>query len=437
MTLIGTEPPEQTYKLWGVIQPLYTYDFGDRLESLRGGGTPNNGKYVVKNTIAPWYTEQKRLQFRRLRAGVRGRFFGRLNNPVTDKINYFMVFEAAPSLVTYDPFGDRHRDIALADLFLTFNHLPGARIQVGLFKNPGPEETLQPLAFSNDYIQLTDFTGRVYLERFSSGSTRRRSYGGQNHNIGTPVNTAYGFSVARDWGVQIFDSFRFQPAWDWSYAVKVGRGEAIYESHDHDHNRELYLYSSLEYYLPGGKGPKKHGIKFFGWYQSGERRFDTDPEEKEYDRIRWGLGCKALGKFFGLDYRQRFTVELLYADGMIFTSPAGNVKGGLLQYAAQKGNKSRGLTLDYGFYLKKWQFDVRYHCNDMLYKTDNEYWIRADARKITETTMGITYHFTPGIRMTANYTFRDAEAPNTDDHNVQTVVKSVKNRMALQFTWIL
>ncbi len=435
LTLIGTEPEDATYNLWGLAQPMYSYDTGEKLKGLKGMGAAENGGYVVKNTVGPWFEEQKKFQILRLRGGVRGRFWGSLKNSFTEKFNYALTVAAGENFTTYEPFDDdRQRDISLADCSLTYSLGRDVRLQGGLFKNPGPEEIFRPMAVSN-YIQVSDFIGRVYMEFFSTGSTRRRDYGGLNRDIGTPVTRAYGYSLARDWGLQLFGSHR-RSAWDFSWAVKLGRGEGIYESSDTDDNLELYLYSSLEYYLPGGQGFNRNGIKFFGWCQDGKRSFASDPMDREYDRLRYGVGVAAMGNFFGCHWKQRFGVELLFAEGTIFTAPSVNVKGGFLQYAGDRDNESRAITIDYGLYLRKWQFDLRYHFNDMLYKTDNRVWIRGDARTMEETTLGITYHFTPKVRMTANYVFRDAEAPEVDSRNSGIIVSSVKNRAGLQLSWI-
>ena len=153
--------------------------------------------------------------------------------------------------MTYDPFGDRARAIALDHLSVTFNHLPGARIRAGLFKTPGPEEALQAV-HTLGYIDLMDFVGREVLERFVTGAAKSAG-SPASPELGTPVNTAYGINAVRDWGVQVFDSF-VQERWDLSYAVMLGRGEAISEIGGFNNPPELYLYSSAEYKLPGGWG---------------------------------------------------------------------------------------------------------------------------------------------------------------------------------------
>ena len=56
-----------------------------------------------------------------------------------------------------------------------------------------------------------------------------------------------------------FDYFNSNQ-WDLSYAVMLGRGEAIQEKNTTNDNIELYLYSSADYDLPGGFGAGKNAI---------------------------------------------------------------------------------------------------------------------------------------------------------------------------------
>lgn len=437
LTLIGTEPPDSNYKIWGIVQPQYVYDYGDSIEGLTGPSSQNNGKRVVKNSPAPWFDEREEFSIRRLRAGVRGRFSTLWKNSFTDRINYFLMVEAGQNLMTYSFLGERDRPFALSDLFITFNHIPGLKIQTGLFKNPGPEEVFQPAGFCGDYIDFTDFVGREFLERFSKGSVRMRpvSEGGEKQIIGDPQTTAYGFSAARDWGVQFFDNIKTRGKWNFAYALKFGRGESISTVDTSNATPEVYLYSSAEYRLPGGKGPDANGLKFYTWFQWGKRTFVTDPDERAFDRYRYGTGLKALGNLLGI--KQRFAFELLFADGMIFLSPTGNVKGGYLQYALDQGNRTRGITLDYGIYVSKLQLNFRWHWHDILYATDGIVWTEADHRRITETTFGLRYNFTQNFRVMCDFTLREAIAPESKNSNIINVVDTIGNRVALQLTWIL
>ncbi|MGD2117979.1 MAG: porin [Chromatiales bacterium] len=430
LMLQGTENPKAPkHRMFGFIQPSYTHNVADPMTGLSGPLVANNGKVVAQNLISPKFDDQTGFHVRRARLGFRGK--------LTDEINYFTLFEVAPNLLTYDAFGDRARDIALDHVSLTFNQIPGARVRLGLFKNPGSEESYQAIHVF-DYIEFTDFTAREVLERFVTGV--RSPAASAQGNIGTITSTAYGFNGVRDWGIQVFDHVK-KDNWDFSYAVKVGRGEDIQSSDDNNFNPELYLYGSAEYDLPGGKGARKNGVKLYAWRQQGKRDFETDPLEREYDRVRQGIGFKALGNLFGSSYKHRLSGELMFAEGVIFLAPAGNVPGGALQYAVDDDNKARGFYLDYGFYLDNhWQFDVRYDQNNLLYETAADV-DPGNEREIRAWTFGVNYHFTPKLRLTANYIKREAEAPVAYANaaltaDVRTTVSNLDDRLAVQLTWL-
>ena len=462
LMLQGTEHPlAPAHRFWGFVQPAYTLDTSDELHGLTDSPGPpdfsrNNGERLAITSVSPWFDEGERFHVRRARAGVRGVFTGPLRNRFTSKMNYFTLFEAAPNLLTYDPFGDRARTVALDHLSLTFNHLPGARIRAGLFKTPGPEEALQGV-HTLDYIELTDFVAREVLERFVKGAAKPAG-SPASPALGTPRNSAYGTNAVREWGVQVFDSF-VQEDWDLSYAVMLGRGEAISETGGINETPELYLYASAEYRLPGGWGVKKHGVKMYGWYQRGERQFSSDPQDEEYDRVRYGIGTRLLAGIPGSAYKYRLAVELMQADGMIFFAPAGgvangNVDNGNLQIAAEDDNKSRALTVDLGFLPNnKWQFDLRYHRHDLLYDTASTV-NPGNERELTDITLGLNYHFSRKLRLTINYIFRDVNAPEPYassapggrfpikpvadgiTENANRIVNTVDDRAGIQLTWL-
>lgn len=217
----------------------------------------------------------------------------------------------------------------------------------------------------------------------------------------------------------------------------LGRGAGIQETDRAQDPLEQYYYLSAEQDLKGGKGPWKHGIKYYAWLQNGVRVFESDPLQTEYDRQRYGVGVRSQGSLFGLDARQRFDVGLMFADGMIFVSPAGAVKGGNLMYAAEEGNMSRGMSVDYGYFINSnWETMIRWDRHELLYKTDDVVWTQGDARDINTITYGVQYHFNPKLKLTFNFKNRDVTAPNENHAVVQNVVDSIGSRYSIQLTWI-
>lgn len=446
LKLQGEESVEKYFRVIGFVQPSLTADFSDPVTDLQGFTATNNGKHIAKGTIVPWLDDQERFHFRRARLGVRGRL-PTLTGEISESFNYFVLLEAGSNWITYQPFGDRDQAIALTDLSLTYSGIRGAKLRFGLFKFPGPEELFQTIS-GFDYIEFSDFVAREMLEVFATGNLAPAPANSIPSNFttqGTPVDKGYGFGAGRDWGIKIFDSFEWN-RWELSYAVMIGNGDAIKISDVRiDNNFDRYLYLSGEYLLSNDSGPKRHGAKFYAWYQSGERNFSSDPRNREFERIRFGFGFKILEDFFG--FRQRLAAELNYADGMIFYSPVAAVPGNPLRFAAEEGNRSRGISIDYGIFLtEKFETSFRYDQHDLLYKQAGP-WSDQDERILSNFTLGTTYHFTPKIRLTLNYLFRNVKtphnvttyAPNFNailNQNVKRSMGSLGDRIALQLTWI-
>jgi len=452
LMLQGTEHPKKKgQRLFAFIQPAYSASSGgDRLAGLVGGGAVNNGGYAVPNTVTPDFNETSQVYMRRARLGSRGTFTGAFANSFTAKMNYFVMLALDDGLFNQNQFSGDRNPVTIDHASVTFNHIPGARIRAGLFKNPSSEEIFQGVN-TIEFIEFTTFGATQVLENFYSGNGTAAGLLPGSDNTGTPQNHAYGFNAARDWGIQVFDSFKVaNKSWDLSYAVKVGRGEAIRQGSDKDDNKELYLYASAEKNLPGGRGPRKNGIKYYAWLQDGKREFSSDASGEEFDRRRYGIGVKGLGKFFGSKYKHRFAAELAYAEGMIFAGPLAGVGGVLpVVFGVDDDNKSRGLQFEYGFHLNKnWQFDIRWAREDRFYEVADGIDPGAE-RKFTETTLGATYHFTKKARLTFNYGFRDVEKPTdytaafsnagvagATNNNVDIVTDSIGDRVGLQLTYI-
>lgn len=436
--LLGTEGKKAPdFRVVGFIQPSYTHHDGTELSGLLGGAAVRNGLRIGENLVGPNLGDDTNFHLRRAKIGVRGR--------LNDKIDYLAMVDAGQNAINFDPFDDRQRPLSISDISMTFKHIKGAKVRIGLFKNPVAEE-IAPNGANFDYIEPSDFGRRVLMERFATGG-RKPAGSPLAAAMGTETPTGYGFSGFRDWGVQVFDTFK-RDKWHLSYALKVGRGESIYDGDDHFHP-ELYLYGSAEYNLPGGKGPSKNGIKLFAWRQQGEREFETDATDTEYDRVRYGLGFRARGAIGESRYQHRLAAELMYADGMLFASPAGNVPGGNLQFATDRGNKARGWYIDYGFYLNQhWDFGIRYDQDDFLY--DQHSTINpGNERRLETWTLGVNYRFNPKVKLAMNYSFKDANAPEdyiamggftagqaaTTTLNSRNTVKTLDDRLSLELTW--
>lgn len=440
------EPPTTTHKVFGVVQASYTNLYGcDQMQGMRNAG-PNafsllNGSYNALCRVGPEFKDKNSgLNLNNLAIGLRG-------NLIPGKINYFLMANAGMNFANYEPLNtSRASVVSLTDATMTFSYIPGVRVRAGLMRKPGPEEMYQAVG-SNSYMWPTDFIARVQTEKFvrtnSKGTT---AIAGQSD--GTSSFKGYDADVGRDWGFQFFDAFKVGK-WTNTYAVMIGNGSGIHKIKDYNSEKDLNLYFSSEYDLPGGKGPNKYGIKGYVYRQGGTRNFETTASgtlSQDFDFTRHGFGIKALGEIFGAGRgKHRLALDLMYADGMIFISPTGNsvdeAFGGQIQIAAEKGNKARGLTLDYGYYLNdKWNFGVRYSRNDLLYETiGTATWGANDKRIVEQLNFAVNYHFSPATRLTFNFEPRDARAPNPQasaiaEANTQIVVNSVGARYGVQVT---
>jgi hypothetical protein len=451
------EPPSTTHRFFGVGQLSYTNNYGcDRLDGMvnPGTGSPTtahgllNGSYNALCRVGPRLRDRAdAINLDNLAIGLRG-------NLIPGKINYFLMINAGMNAANYEPLDtSRARTLSVTDATMTFSYIPGVRVRAGLMRKPGPEELYQAVDV-NSYIWPSDFIARVQTEKFvrtnSKGTT---PIPGQSD--GTSSFSGYDADAGRDWGIQFFDAFK-SGKWTHTYAVMFGNGSGIHKIRDYNSKKDLNLYFSSEYDLPGGKGPHKHGVKLYGYHQQGTRNFEINSRgdlSRDFDFTRYGFGVKAVGPIFGEGRgKHRLGVEFMHANGMIFVAPTGNVVdeafGGQIQIAAEKGNKARGVTLDYGYYFnEKWQFDIRYAQHDLLYATaDNNFWRPEDKRVVKQLTLGTTYHFTPQTRLTFNIEARDAKAPNRvtslpndaanerATSNARTVTGAVGARFGLRVT---
>jgi len=409
----GTEPAgaEDVAKVWGFVQVQYQDD----------SSSPNStGGFIPPKLIGPNLDTQSSFNVNRARIGVRG-----VAMPLDQKINYFLLLEMGNNGIT-EPEGS----VAKAtDASITFNHIKGARVRAGLFKYPGSEEGLQAIHVF-DYINFTWVTNQMLLERFPNRLFT------PNINPATlpPATDLNGFERSvgafRDVGVQVFDWFKVGNNWELTYAIMFGNGNGLNFT-DNDDNKDTYLYWSVEK-IWGGQGPRREGLKFFAWSQSGKRtadlsadscangavfpacgaqgsgRISTVYDPQEYDRDRMGFGIKYLRN--GI----RASAEYMEGDGMIFQAPhnptfALGPAQGIPGAAAGSGAfaKGKGYYVEGGWRIpkSKWELDLRY---DEYNRLDGDQF-QVDFNR---TTIGAQYFFNPRVRIAFNYEMREGNAPN-------------------------
>ena len=414
----GTEPEGSAdlARVWGFVQVQYQKDYSD----------PNpGGGYIPPKLIGPNLDSQSAFNVNRARIGVRG-----VAMPLDSKINYFLLLEMGNNGITAP--GDSFAKAT--DASLTFNYLKGARIRAGLFKYPGAEEGLQAIHVF-DYINFTWVTNQMLLERFPN-----RNYTPNIPPQSLPPETSLnGFDSSvgafRDVGIQVFDTFDFANSWELSYAGMVGNGNGLNFS-DNNSNKDLYFYAALEK-VYGGSGPRREGLKVFGWSQTGVRTGDLTNDgiynPADYDRDRYGFGAKYLRN--GI----RVTGEYMRGKGMIWQAPQNPSWGigpGQGNPNAPAGNGAYAKA--YGWYVEggyrfpgtKWELDARYDVYNRLDGNTFE-------AKFKATTLGVQYFFNPRVRIALNYEFRNAKAPNfAAGAGPNGNLDGIGNRLAVQITGI-
>lgn len=416
LMLQGTERDGQAprAKVWGFIQPTYQKD-----TSSITAPEPTR--------IGPNLEKQSQFQLQRARIGVRG-----LGLPLDSNINYFFLAEFGQNGITDGGIYGQKQSVKLTDASVTFNHIKGARIRTGLFKTPGPEEVFQGI-FTFDYINFTDVSNQMMLERFPTGVNASADGSAPFTNAETDGWGSFG--AARDIGVQVFDSFKSN-GWDHSYAVMVGNGNGLDTGGIAD-GEDSYVYWSSEKLMKGGKGPWAHGLKMFVWSHSGKRELDMTDDGSanpiSYNRTRAGIGARLrTGNW-------RVGAEYMKGKGMIFQGPEKpNFGFGTPPQLQDLDGESNGYYVDVGYYVPgtKWELDARY---DVYNRSTTHDYLTAEFKTLT---LGVQYHLNRKTKLTLNYAIRDAKATDaigpgglaTPTTALHDGLAGIENRLAVQAT---
>lgn len=418
--VIATEPANTpAIKPFGFVQPTYTYIDADPLAGMGGAAASANGRYQIQNQVGPTFEKEDQLQFLRAQFGLRGR--------LTDKINYFLLTDVGHNLTTVQ------HPVMVTDASMTFSFIPGAKIRAGLFKLPTGEEALvsNPVAYS--YVYYSAVTSALVQETFYRDVTGTPAgcaviAGNTSLDCGKAVA---GNNAFRDWGIQVFDSFR-KDKWELGYAAMISNGNEIENISDNNGSKDLTARLQLSYVFKG-KGPLREDANAFVWRQSGERTYGGT----DYDRVREGVGYRVTKGPF------RTSGEYIRADGMVAGGPnppvvpaSGKLKPPYNLNLAPEG-KADGWYLEAGWrFHPKWEIEARY---DELDRSHDD----AAAQRIFRTwTLGGQYFINKTTRVTLNYEWREAEVPNplaltnaVQRSNANIVAGNLGDRASLQLTW--
>ena len=418
--VLATEPADApAIKPFGFVQPTYTYIDADPLAGLGGAAASANGQHQIQNMVTPTFDNTDQFQFARAQFGLRGR--------LTDKINYFLLTDVGHNLTTVQ------HPVMITDASMTFSHIPGAKIRAGLFKLPTSEEALvsNPAAYS--YVYYSAVTSALVQETFyrdvggtPAGCTALS--GSTSLDCGKAIA---GNNAFRDWGLQVFDSFR-KDNWELGYAAMISNGNEIESLSDNNTSKDMTARLQLSYVFKG-KGPLREDANAFIWHQSGERDYGGT----DYNRIREGIGYRVTKGVV------RTSGEYVRAKGMVAGGPnppvlpaSGNLEPPYNLNLAPSG-KADGWYLEAGWrFLQDWEIEARY---DELDRNNDD---PAAERLFKTWTLGGQYFINPTTRVTLNYEWRTAEVPNplaitnaTQRNNAELIADNLGNRASLQLTW--
>ena len=405
----NTEPPKaKLYRVFGLLQPTYAYNWANDVTGLKGVAAPYNGKTPVFNLVPTMNQSTSAFSFFRARLGVRG--------AINPHINYFLLTEAGKNATT-----TKH-DVVVTDAFLNFNYIPGARIRVGQGRMPIGDEGMQPAFVDSEYIYYSTATNSLMNEFPVAPSGTPNTPG-----VLTNARTIEGGLGYRDLGVEVYDWFP-QGKWEYAYALMASTGGGMY-SLGNNYGRGSITGRLQTSYIFSGKGMNRDDVTGYVWYQTGKRHFGN----QDYTRTRYGVGARYhKGKL-------RVSGEYLWGAGMIFTGlnpPFANAP--TYQIALADSNKAQGGYLETGYYvLPKLEFDLRYDYFDRLTNS------APDERIFKTWTLGAQYHFKPNLGLQFNYAIRTLDVPNptaitnpVQRSNAQILAKSMGNLAAVQLTWL-
>jgi len=482
--LRGTEPggTAHTLQVWGFLQPQFTKDTSDDIEGAVGGLAPANGTKPIPGTIPPDRTSQQSFSMRRARLGIRGTMV-----PVSNDIDYFILTEWGQNGVTRGG-GAAH----LLDSSITFNQLSrgvddnglanlGVRVRMGQFLF---SQTSEALSHSTPgrrvHIFMPEATFQTALMRPANDNGRRN----------WPEDEV-SVNAGRDVGVELFDWVEFKdPLFgggplEFTYSAALGNGNTIGEL-NRDGNFRHYGWLSIAKLFDDTRGPRRHDLEFYGFYQKGDIDFNRDIDnngvsdrqvgpggdlnpgnlninpvspgthivkngnQSDEEQKFWNYGMTYFDKPFDSLGQMRFEAEWLKQDGLIFDgpqSPSAGINdnfGGFESILYDFDGRSTGWYVDTGYdiqghlrslgiLVKRTTLNIRY--DEYARNNGNA------AREANFKTWSLTgeYFFHKKARATLTYQFRDYDADNRDGNaktNGNAVLKQVDNRIGLQVTFI-
>lgn len=389
--------------LMGFVWPAYVYMPGT------SGLNDNVPRY---NLIGPYFDHSSAAYVPYARVYLRGR--------LSSRISYMLAAEFGNNGTT-DIGGNYYPSIPFANM--TFNYIPGARVEVGVFYTPGPEFDIKGYMDYNNLI-FPNVISQLMVQPFFYNHHIYQQIAKNAYLI--PGSDGLGVNGSTYPGVQVFDWFRHGP-WEFEYAVMGG----VFGSIDAgvQSNTPMFAARLQQFYILGGHGPFRSDMSLFAWMQHANPTLGSH----NYTMQREGVGLTYRDGFMRT-WGSHLTFEYINGDGWITAPPAYNTSSSIPAAASQTqlyagiNNNAYGYYVDGGLFVTKHiEALVRY---DYYNRLPN---IPASNVRFRTLSIGVAYYLTPIMHINVNYLFRKVTANRAAVSNpvVRSVIDSTDNEITL------
>lgn len=308
----------------------------------------------------------------------------------------------------------------LIDGHVTFSYVPGARLEVGLIRAPGPEGAMQGFMAYN-YVITPTVIGQLMQQTFYDSDVA--------YNPGNPYlisgKDTLGVNAFRYPGVQVMDWFRFGH-WELAYGAMAGMYGSV--AAGNQSSNPLYAARVQGSYVFAGKGPFRSDITAWLWYQHARPNLNG----QSYAMTRDGVGFQYLYGYMH-PWGRRLRFEYIQGSGWISAPASFNSTSRLApaltraQIYPSSDNKASGYDVEAGLFLSKHiEADIRYDYYDRLPNNP------AQERIFKTWALSLQYHITPLTKIMAGYYFRTLAVPNQPNPLANSIASAVDNEFAMQ-----
>lgn len=411
--MLNVNPPTaQELTVSGFFIPAYEYTGGTSVPA----GNPPSSMAPNLNLVPPNFTSDSSFNI----PSAQLHFAGNINK----NASYFVNAEFGNT--PYNYVGGNYSPHIL-DARITMSYLPGARIEVGDIRAPGPMDAMKPYMKYN-FLFYPTIISSLMLQPFYAVNQTYAGVGAGGYTV--PGADVLGNNFYRYQGAQVFDSFRRGP-WESTYAVMAANYGPLSQTNT---GRGLLTAELLqESYVLGGHGPFRSDITVEAWHQHADPYFN----QQSYSLDRRGIGASYASGFMQPGGRTlRF--EYMGGSGMI-TVPAtfsANPALSAPQYSSTvyptSDNTAHGYYIEGGYFVTKHlEVNLRYDYYDLLPN------IAASERTFHTKAVGLQYRFNPLDSILLNYYIRAIGIPNpgaipaAQRSFAESVVNSADNQIVL------